>query len=133
MGLLDIFKSRTPKRFVSENDFRKNLSSQLKMTPQTLEQLKKLDIDDTKELKLEYFFYTNSLEKAKIFADQIKADNFNTEYHQAAIGKDQFVITGWTNPMKMDEEIVGTWTKKMCELGYKHDCEFDGWGTNPDQ
>ncbi|MBL7829785.1 MAG: hypothetical protein JNK41_02060 [Saprospiraceae bacterium] len=33
----------------------------------------------------------------------------------------------------MAEEVVKQWTKKMCELGYKFDCEFDGWGTDPNQ
>ena len=44
-----------------------------------------------------------------------------------------FVITGWTSPIKMDENTVLNWTKDMCEVGYKYDCDFDGWGTNPDQ
>ncbi|MFC3562039.1 ribonuclease E inhibitor RraB [Pedobacter jamesrossensis] len=35
--------------------------------------------------------------------------------------------------MKMTDEVVKQWTKQMCELGYKFDCEFDGWGTEPDQ
>ena len=35
--------------------------------------------------------------------------------------------------MKMDDQAVQLWTKEMSELGYKFDCEFDGWGTTPDQ
>jgi hypothetical protein len=25
------------------------------------------------------------------------------------------------------------WTSRMCDVGREHDCEFDGWGTNPKQ
>lgn len=31
----------------------------------------------------------------------------------------------------MDTRLVVEWTKEMCRLGYSHDAEFDGWGTNP--
>ena len=32
-----------------------------------------------------------------------------------------------------DTEAVVAWTEQMCRLGREHDCEFDGWGTNPRQ
>jgi hypothetical protein len=35
--------------------------------------------------------------------------------------------------MKMDEQTVLEWTGHMCGVGQQHDCEFDGWGTNPQQ
>jgi regulator of RNase E activity RraB len=33
----------------------------------------------------------------------------------------------------MDDGTVQSWAKEMCELGYKFDCDFDGWGTTPNQ
>jgi hypothetical protein len=33
----------------------------------------------------------------------------------------------------MDEATVVQWTQEMCEAGFLHDCEFDGWGTNAAQ
>jgi hypothetical protein len=35
--------------------------------------------------------------------------------------------------MPMETTNVINWTKQMCKIGYQFDCEFDGWGTNPDQ
>jgi hypothetical protein len=35
--------------------------------------------------------------------------------------------------MLMSNAVVSAWTREMCEIGFAHDCEFDGWGTTPDQ
>jgi hypothetical protein len=35
--------------------------------------------------------------------------------------------------MPMDEQKVIDWTGRMREVGHEHDCECDGWGTNPRQ
>ena len=45
----------------------------------------------------------------------------------------QFVVTGWTMRMRMDEETVLQWTGLMSDVALEFDCEFDGWGTNPQQ
>jgi regulator of RNase E activity RraB len=103
------------------------------MTPQVLDQLYKLNITEEKELKLEYFFYTNTLDKAEKFAKEIEKLNYSVEHGVSAGDKKLFIITGWTSKMKMSEDVVSNWTKQMCEIGYEFDCEFDGWGTNPDQ
>jgi len=59
--------------------------------------------------------------------------NYEVEYDISAADKKLFVITGWTSKIKMSEEIVKQWVENMCNLGFKFDCEFDGWGTTPDQ
>jgi regulator of RNase E activity RraB len=134
MGLLDLFKSKSNSRqFVSETAFNSNRSKQVEMTPQTLEQLRKLNVAEDKELKLEYFFYTNTEAKAKELAAEIEKLNYKVDYGISAGDKRLFVVTGWTTKIKMADEVVKSWTKKMCDLGFKFDCEFDGWGTEPDQ
>ncbi len=97
-----------------------------------MEQLRKIDVSEDTELKLEYFFYTNTADKAKLFAEEIKKLNYEVTDKQSAYDN-SFIITGWTTKMKMEDKVVANWTKEMCELGYKFDCEFDGWGTSPNQ
>jgi len=134
MGLFDIFKSKSSDgKFVSETAFNKNLKSQMGMTPQTLEQLRKINVGEDKELKLEFFFYTNSLDKAAELSSELKKLNYESDHGLAAGSKTEYLVNGWTTKMKMTNQIVSNWTKEMCELGFKFDCEFDGWGTNPDQ
>ena len=135
MGLFDFLKPKQidNNQFVTEQAFKSNLTKQMQWTPQTMEQLREIDVSADKELKLEYFFYTNTANKARLFADEIEKLNYEVKYGQSAGDEKSFVITGWTTKMKMEDNVVANWTKEMCELGYKFDCEFDGWGTSPDQ
>jgi regulator of RNase E activity RraB len=135
MGFFDLFstKQNPDKKFVTEDSYKKNKDNQINMAPQTLKQLRDLGVTEAKELKLEYFFYTNSLDKAKTLADEIQKLNYTVKYDKSAGDKKLFVITGWTIKLAMADSVVIDWTKQMCDLGYKFDCEFDGWGTEPDQ
>jgi regulator of RNase E activity RraB len=135
MGFFELFSSKQnpEKKFVTEDLYKKNKDTQVKMASQTLKQLRDLGVIETKELKLEYFFYTNTSDKAQNLADEIQKLNYTVEHGKSAGDKKLFVISGWTIKMTMADAIVINWTKHMCDLGFKFDCEFDGWGTNPDQ
>ena len=103
------------------------------MTPQTVSQLRKHDVTEESLLKLEYFFYTNTKEKAEGLAQKLADTGYTGSYDNSASDKKQFVVTGWTSRMKMDDQTVLDWTGRMCDAGQEHDCEFDGWGTHPKQ
>ena len=134
MGIFDFLKPKSSNGiFVTESAFEKNRDNQMKMTPLIIEQLRKLNVTEEKELKLEFFFYTNKAEKAQEFATEIEKLNYLVKHRISTGLKKTFIITGWTTKMKMENGIVQSWTKQMCELGYKFDCDFDGWGTTPDQ
>ena len=120
-------------RFQSEAAYAENRTRQLTMTPQTVAQLRKYGVTDASQLKLEYFFYTNTKEKAAALAQKLTDMGYAGSYDHSASDKKQFVVTGWTSPMKMDDKTVLDWTGRMCDAGHEHDCEFDGWGTNPKQ
>ena len=119
--------------FVSESGYKQNRAKQITMAPQTMEQLRGHGVTDDSELKLEYFFYTDSKSKAESLAKELAELGYDGGHDVAAGDPSQFVITGWTIPMKMSDEIVVGWTAQMCDVGQKFDCEFDGWGTNPNQ
>jgi regulator of RNase E activity RraB len=133
MGLFDFLKTKSYKQFVTESEFKTNHSKQIQMTPQTLNQLRSIDVSEEQQLKLEYFFYTNELNKAVQLSDELKKVDYSVVYEQSEGDKKLFVITGWSTKMQMSNNVVEKWTSDMCELGYKFDCEFDGWGTTPDQ
>jgi regulator of RNase E activity RraB len=135
MGFLILFPTQQnpDKKFVAEDSYKKNKVNQVNTAPQILKQLRALGVTETQELKLEYFFYTNSINKAKNLADEIKEMNYSVKHGKSAGDKKLFVITGWTIKMAMADSVVIEWTKHMCDLGYKFDCDFDGWGTEPDQ
>jgi hypothetical protein len=120
-------------RYRSDEAHAKNRSRQLTMTPQTVARLRKFGVTDESQLKLEYFFYTNTKEKAAALAQKLTELGYAGGYDHAATNKKEFVVNGWTSPMTMDDKTVLDWTASMCDLGREHDCDFDGWGTNPKQ
>ena len=120
-------------RYHSAADHEQNLTAQVNMTPQTIEQLRRIGVGAGAELRLEFFFYTDTEEKAASLATALNALGYDAASDYAAIADGTFVVTGWTTKLKMDTAIVVKWTGEMCSLGYSHDAEFDGWGTNPNQ
>ena len=119
--------------FQTAEVYTQNRARQLTMTPQTVAQLSQYGVTGESQLKLEYFFYTNTKEKAAALVQALAALGYTGSYDHSASDKKQFVVTGWTSRMKMDNQTVLDWTGRMCDAGHEHDCEFDGWGTNPKQ
>jgi regulator of RNase E activity RraB len=131
VGLSDLF-SRQPKRFVSQKAFEENLKKQLALTPQTLQQLRTYNVTPEKRRKLEFFFYTNTVEKAAALAAELTNKNYEVEHRPSASNAKIQIVTGWTIEVTMSDKTVLDWTRDMCNLGFTHDCDFDGWGTNAD-
>lgn len=133
MGLFNIFGSKD-NRYISESTFRKTLQKQKEMNGQTLTQLRKYDVGDESKLSLEFFFYTDKQDKASNLAIELKKLNYNIETVDKSAGDSTlWAVIGWTTPVKMDIGSVTKWTELMCQIGFDNDCDFDGWGTNPDQ
>jgi len=118
---------RSPAQYASSR------SGQLTKAPQTVALLRNYGVTADRELKLEYFFYTNSADKAAALSKSLADLGYEGGYGESAGGRNEFVITGWTSPMPMDDQTVREWTGRMCDTGSEHDCEFDGWGTTPEQ
>jgi regulator of RNase E activity RraB len=133
MGLFDVVKKSSNGQFVTEKQFQNNADKQVELAPQTLNQLRELGVTADKELKLEFFFYSNTIDKVEKLSDELKEMNYEVQFGQSQGDKKLFISTGWTAKMKMDNGTVTSWTKEMCELGFKFDCDFDGWGTTPEQ
>jgi hypothetical protein len=119
-------------RFVTEKAFRENLAKQMQMTPMTVAQLRKLGVTESKSLKLEFFFYTDTQAKAQSLATTLKEFQYEAHSRKSAGDSRTILVTGWSTPIKMDDGTVSAWTEKMCRAGFEHDAEFDGWGTSPD-
>jgi regulator of RNase E activity RraB len=133
--IMGIFKFQKPKdkRYVTEEAFKKNSSKQAEALPAVLAVLKKHSLTDTNLRCLEFFFYTNTSEKAKLLAAELQKKEYSASYEKLGYNNKSFVITGWTRKISINDSDLAAWAKEMCELGYKYDCEFDGWGTDVDQ
>jgi len=110
-----------------------NRKKQIEMTPQTLEVLRQYGISDASFLRLEFFFYTNTKEKAEGLSDKLISLGYSSSVGTSASDAKRLLVNGWSTPIKMDEASACNWTASMCDLAADHDCKFDGWGTNPGQ
>lgn len=119
--------------FISEQQHKDNLSTQLATSPQTVEQLQSYGITEDRMVKLEYFFYTNTVDKAAALSSELSAMGYNTEVEKPDSDKKIRIVAGSSAPIQMATETVLEWTETMCDTGYSHDCEFDGWGISPEQ
>ena len=132
MGFLDRFK-RAPRPFVDPASFQASLLKQLATTLQTVAQLRGLGVAQDAALRLEFFFYTNAPDKAAALAQALAGMAYDVRHGVSAGDKSLQVITGWSTPVRMVDDTVLAWNAQMARLGLAHDCEFDGWGTNPQQ
>lgn len=119
--------------FVSEARFQDNLARQVKMTPETMAKLREYRVAENDELKLEVFFYTDGEQKARLLTRELQVLGYDVQAGQSTDDPQVFFVTGWTTPIRMSDSAVVAWIESMCRTGHKHDCEFDGWGTNPEQ
>jgi regulator of RNase E activity RraB len=132
VGLRDMF-GRSSRRFWSEEAFQRQTANQVSMVPETLGQLARLGVTADDRLKLEYFFYTDLPEKGSALAGDLDALGYEVQHGPSAADRRRLIVTGWTTSMTMSTDVVQSWARQMCDLGFKHDCEFDGWGTTPEQ
>lgn len=93
MGIFNLFVNKT-RRYVTQSMFEKNTSNQELMTPKTLAQLRGYDVGQDKELRLEFFFYTNTSLKAKALAAVLTGMKYEVEHGPSASNKSIQVITG---------------------------------------
>lgn len=132
VGLFSDF-GRKDGKFISEPEFLKSLKTQLDMSPQTVAVLRGYGVSADDSLRLQFFFVTDAESKAAALASALAEKGYSVEYGISGNYKNKYLGTAWFIPIRMDEPVIVEWTKNMCELAYKHDCEFDGWETSPDQ
>ncbi len=128
MEIFRFLKPKQKKKFVSEADYKANLESQSHIAITKLGRLREFGIEEEDELGVDYFFYTDSVDKGSKLIEDLKKMN---HLIQPEITMDKYVIIkGKTTPMKMMHEVLRDWAIDMCELGIKHDCAFSNWEIN---
>ena len=125
--------SKSADRFLSASDHESNVSKQVEMAPLTMEKLREHGVRPESQLRLEYFFYTDSVAKAVELERALLDLGYSSELDLSASDDGTYIVTGWTPKMPMDDGTVVDWIRSMCEVGYGGDANFDGWGTNPNQ
>ncbi|AWK06843.1 hypothetical protein HYN56_22480 [Flavobacterium crocinum] len=127
MSILNFLKPKKEKRLVSENDFNANLVKHYRLATESLVSLRDAEIEEEDELKIDYFFYSDSLLKAEALQIELQNIGYIVKNKVAPHNKSAFVISGRTTEVRMMHESLSKWVAEMCEIGYKHDSSFDTW------
>ena len=106
----------------TEAQFKTNLARQISMTRQVLAQHKEYQ---DRELRLEFFFYTNNLNNAQSLNSKLAELGYDSQCGESAGDPALFVTTGWTTPIRTNEDTVIEWIETMCRLGFANDAMFD--------
>ncbi len=116
---------------VNETKFEIGKEVQACATPMVMEILRRFGEEQGAELVLEFFFYTNERSKAESLEVELKKFGYNVFVLEDKKTERElkFSITGQTIPLPNEDDVIEKWAVKMNELGFIHDCEFDGWGT----
>ncbi|HLS11876.1 MAG TPA: ribonuclease E inhibitor RraB [Flavobacteriaceae bacterium] len=115
-------------QFISKDDFENNLESQNFKITRTLGVMGDFNLKAKEKIEIDFFFYTDTSEKAQELSNRLKKLNFEASWHKPIKDHTLYSVVCWTDKMENDEELLTYWAKFMCQLGYKFDCEFDGWG-----
>jgi len=108
--------------YQTEAQFETNLARQVSMTRQGLAKLRAYE---GRELRLEFFFYTNNPANAEALNSKLVELGYDSQSGESAGDPALFVTTCWTTPIRLDEATVINWIETMCRLGFAHDAEFD--------
>jgi hypothetical protein len=124
MSLFDkLFRSKgSSDPYQTEAQFEVNLARQVSMTRQGLARLQEYE---GRELRLEFFFYTNNPANAEALNSKLVQLGYESQSGESANEPGLYVTSGWTTPIRMDEATVINWIETMCRLGYANNAEFD--------
>lgn len=111
---------------------RAELDEQLAQAPLTLARLRELGIDAARALQLEFFYYVEDEGAATELHGELVARDYDVSVLELPDEQGAFVVTGWSTPLLMEDDLVHDWVRGMCLLGFEHGAAFDGWGAEAD-
>jgi len=117
-----------PIAFVSEERHRDHLDKMNEINARMLSDLGKYGVHDNSALSLNFYFVTDDSLKALGLAAELENTGYHTNpVHASPKDHTLWVITGNVASVSMDSSALNQWASSICEVGYKHDCEFQGW------
>ena len=108
--------------YQTEAQFESNLARQVSMARKALAQMQECE---DREYRLEFFFYSNNLNNAEALNSKLVDLGYDSQCGESAGDPFLFVTTGWTAPIRMNEESVIKWIESMCRLSFANDAIFD--------
>ena len=105
-----------------------NTSLSAKATRRVLELAQMIGAKEECEKEIEFFFYASELNDALDLMNHLKRLQYEVECVPPVTTRDEWLITGLTNKLKMKEQVVINWTETMEAIASCYRSNFDGWG-----
>lgn len=102
------------------------LEKQLMMTPVTWKTLQSHGVTDETPLLLDLFWFAATEEAARALASGLAGQVATSP--TVGLSKDRWAVEAQYGPQTFTLNSLSSLVKQMCELGFSHQCEFDGWG-----
>jgi hypothetical protein len=114
---------------VEEVERQEILARQLAMTPATWGVMRTRGVSEATPLKVDLFFYSPNEDRAQALASHLRDTLGNAECDvQSGTSNGTFSVQAVVPERTYTEQALLELVTNMCNVGFEHDSEFDGWG-----
>ena len=94
-----------------------------------LERIKNDSTITKDEMIFSFYFITDNKKKIDSLIDYLEKNEPNQQIIEINQANKIWELHGRTYPIKLELDNINMWERKMWDIGYKFDCELDGWQT----
>ena len=102
------------------------LEKQLLMTPVTWKTLQSHGVTEGTPLLIDLFWFAATEEAATSLATRLSLELRAPP--TVGLVKDLWAVEAQYGPNAFSLDSLLSFVRRMCEIGFAHKCEFDGWG-----
>ena len=99
----------------------------LDVNDDVLERIYSAGVRPTDKLGIEFFFITDSQQKAQHLSERLISDFPSYLDIKVEETEDYWEVTGITSIIEMNITEINKWNQLMWHIGYEYDCQLDGW------
>ncbi len=94
-----------------------------------LERIKNDSTITKDEMIFSFYFITDERTKIDSLIDYLEKNESKQKIIELNQINEIWELNGRTYPIKLEIDSINKWERKMWEIGFKFDCELDGWET----
>ena len=114
-------------RFFTKEQYETKLNQAVNID--VLERIKNDSTITKDEMIFSFYFVTDKRTKIDSLIDYLEMNEPNQQIIELNKINEIWELNGRTYPIKLEIDSINKWEGKMWEIGYKFDCELDGWET----
>lgn len=108
--------------------YEENLLGQLAALDDTLKMFQEHGIAPGDLSKLDFMYLAPDHASAQALGDEL--DDCAIEVGSVGWWSKSWVLVGITQPIEISHSVLDGWLRRMVATGWRHQCEFDGFGAS---